>query len=82
MGPSPSRYQISFMWCQLYEQACVKLQCVTTAKPIRSIDFSCVAQVHLDTVEVVLTQREEPNLNFTSSEGAGMSSGPSSRGAG
>ena len=58
------------------------MQRVTTAKPSPSIDFSCMAQVHLDTVEVVLTEREEPNPNFASSEGAGMSSGPSSRGAG
>ena len=58
-----------------------KCNVLTTAKPLLAIDFCCVAQVHLDTVEVVLTQREEPYSNFASSKGV-MSSGPSSKGAG
>ncbi len=58
-----------------------KCDVLTTAKPFPATNFSRVAQVHLDTVEVVLTQREEPYSNFASSEGV-MSSGPSSKGAG
>ena len=58
-----------------------KCDVLTTAKPLPATDFRRVAQVHLDTVEVVLTQREEPDHNFANSGGA-MSPGPSSKGAG
>lgn len=38
-------------------------------------------QVHLDTVEVILSLRDGPQSHGASSEAAGLSSGPSSSGA-
>ena len=39
-----------------------------------------MVQVHLDTVEVILILRDAPQYEPVSSEFAGLSSGPSSRG--